>query len=86
MISCKKNFFPLAEVLEMEVLYPILSRILRDHPKVWKNWILAVTPVQTGVQEIAKALKTLDSGFRRNDTKKNEIDFFTPSPSSAGNI
>jgi len=40
---------------------------------------LGVTPVKTGVQEIAKALKTLDSGFRRNDMKKNEIDFFTPS-------
>jgi hypothetical protein len=26
------------------------------------------------------ALKTLDSGFRRNDVKKNQIDFFTPSP------
>jgi len=24
-------------------------------------------------------LKTLDSGFRRNDVKKNEINFFTPS-------
>jgi hypothetical protein len=36
--------------------------------------------VETGVQEIGKALKTLDSGFRRNDVKKTQIDFFTPSP------
>jgi len=36
--------------------------------------------VKTGVQEIGKALKTLDSGFRRNDLKKTQIDFFTPSP------
>jgi len=26
--------------------------------------------MKTGVQEVAKALKTLDSGFRRNDLKK----------------
>jgi len=39
----------------------------------------AVTPVKTGVQSIAKALKTLDSGFRRNDVKKNRTDYFTPS-------
>jgi hypothetical protein len=36
--------------------------------------------VKTGVQEIGKALKKLDSGFRRNDVKKTQIDFFTPSP------
>ena len=35
--------------------------------------------MKTGVQSIAKGLKTLDSGFRRNDVKKNEINFFTPS-------
>ena len=35
--------------------------------------------MKTGVQSIAKVLKTLDSGFRRNDVKKNEINFFTPS-------
>jgi len=35
--------------------------------------------VKTGVQSIAKVLKTLDSGFRRNDVKKNEINFFTAS-------
>jgi hypothetical protein len=35
--------------------------------------------VKTGVQSVRKALKTLDSGFRRNDAKKNQIDFFTPS-------
>jgi hypothetical protein len=35
--------------------------------------------VKTGVQSIAKVLKTLNSGFRRNDVKKNEINFFTPS-------
>jgi hypothetical protein len=36
--------------------------------------------VKTGVQSIAKTLKTLDSGFRRNDVKKNRTDFFTASP------
>jgi hypothetical protein len=35
--------------------------------------------VKTGVQSIAKALKTLDFGFRRNDVKRNQVDFFTPS-------
>jgi hypothetical protein len=29
-------------------------------------------------------LKTLDSGFRRNDVKKNEINFFTPSGEEGG--
>jgi len=37
-------------------------------------------PGETGVQSIAKGLKTLDSGFRRDDVKKSQIDFFTPSP------
>jgi hypothetical protein len=32
----------------------------------------------------AKVLKTLDSGFRRNDVKKNEINFFTPSGRKGG--
>jgi hypothetical protein len=36
--------------------------------------------VKTGVQSIAKALKTPDSGFLQNDVKKNRTDFFTPSP------
>jgi hypothetical protein len=45
-----------------------------------KKLISAVTPVKTGVQSIRKALKTLDSGFRRNDVKKSQINFFTPSP------
>jgi hypothetical protein len=40
--------------------------------------------VKTGVQSIAKALKTLDSGFRRNDVKKNRTDFFTPYPLWSG--
>jgi hypothetical protein len=40
--------------------------------------------VKTGVQSIAKALKKLDSGFRRNDVKKNRTDFFTPSPFERG--
>jgi hypothetical protein len=35
--------------------------------------------VKTGVQEIVKAWKILDSGFRRNDRKKTEPDFFTAS-------
>jgi len=51
-----------------------------------KNLIYAVTPVKTGVQSIAKALKKLDSGFRRNDVKKNRTDFFTPSPFKRGGI
>jgi len=29
-----------------------------------------VTPVKTGVQGLCKALKRLDSGFRRNDEKR----------------
>jgi hypothetical protein len=28
-----------------------------------------VTPVKTGVQRICNELKTLDSGFRRNDVR-----------------
>jgi hypothetical protein len=40
--------------------------------------------VKTGVQKIGKSLKTLDSGFRRNDGKKTQIDSFTPSPFSGG--
>jgi len=35
--------------------------------------------VKTGVQEILKASKILDSGFRRNDREKAEPDFFTAS-------
>jgi len=37
--------------------------------------------VITGVQAVLKATKILDSGFRQNDGKKTEPDFFTPSPS-----
>jgi hypothetical protein len=32
------------------------------------------------VQSIRKPVKNLDSGFRRNDAKKNQINFFTASP------
>jgi hypothetical protein len=35
--------------------------------------------VITGVQAILKASKILDSGFRRNDGKKTDPDFFTVS-------
>jgi len=42
--------------------------------------------VKTGVQAIGKALKTLDSGFRRNDEKKKRTDFFTPSPVRGGGL
>jgi hypothetical protein len=42
--------------------------------------------VKTGVQSIRKALKTLDSGFRRNDVKRSQINFFTPSPLSKGGL
>jgi hypothetical protein len=31
-----------------------------------------------------KALKELDSGFRRNDMKKNQINFFTASGGQGG--
>jgi hypothetical protein len=34
------------------------------------NFSPAHSGMKTGVQEVAKALKTLDSGFRRNDLKK----------------
>jgi hypothetical protein len=40
--------------------------------------------VKTGVQEIVKASKILDSGFRRNDRKKTEPDFFTASGGLGG--
>jgi hypothetical protein len=40
-------------------------------------WV--VTPVKTGVQAVLKGSKILDSGFRRNDGKKTQADFFTPS-------
>jgi hypothetical protein len=41
--------------------------------------------VKTGVQKIRKALKELDSGFRRNDNmKKNQINFFTASGERRG--
>jgi hypothetical protein len=42
--------------------------------------------VKTGVQEIAKAVKKLDSGFCRNDVKKTQIDFFTSSPVKGAGI
>ena len=35
--------------------------------------------IPTGVQEVFKALKILDSGLRRNDGKWTQINFFTPS-------
>jgi hypothetical protein len=35
-----------------------------------KKTLSVVTPVKTGVQEVFKYLKILDSGFRRNDGKK----------------
>jgi len=35
--------------------------------------------VKTGVQAVLKGLKILDSGFRRNDGKKTQANFFTPS-------
>jgi hypothetical protein len=35
--------------------------------------------VKTGVQAVFKASKILDSGFRRNDGKKTEPNFFTAS-------
>ncbi len=52
-----------------------------------KNCLLVVTPVKTarlsspksGVQAVLKGSKILDSGFRRNEGKKTQADFFTPS-------
>jgi len=32
--------------------------------------------VETGVQVFWKSLKTLDSGFRRNDTKRHFLTFY----------
>jgi hypothetical protein len=34
------------------------------------------TPVKTGVQRICNSLKTLDSGFRRNDGKTHLQTFY----------
>jgi len=63
--------------------------------KVWKNCLLVVTPVKlvpeclnpgTGVQPILKGFKILDSGFRRNDGKMAQVDFFTDSGGGWGNF
>jgi len=35
-----------------------------------------VTPVETGLQNFLKSLKTLDSGFRRNDRKRRFLTFY----------
>jgi hypothetical protein len=43
------------------------------------NFSPAKGGVKTGVQSVHNAPKTLDSGFRQNDVKKNQIDFLTPS-------
>jgi len=40
-----------------------------------KKLFLVVTPVQTGVQEVFKGLKKLDSGLRRNDGKERKSIF-----------
>jgi hypothetical protein len=48
------------------------------------NFSPASSGVKIGVQSIRNALKTLDSGFRRNDVKKSQINFFTPSPLEVG--
>ena len=45
------------------------------------NFSPASSGVKTGVQSVRNVLKTLDSGFRRNDVKRNQIYFFTASPS-----
>jgi hypothetical protein len=37
--------------------------------------------MKTGVQSIRHTVKTLDSGFHRNDVRKKQIDFFTASQS-----
>jgi len=40
--------------------------------------------VKTGVQAILNGFKILDSGFRRNDGKKMQADFFTASGKGRG--
>jgi hypothetical protein len=40
--------------------------------------------VETGVQEVLKASKILDSGFRRNDRKRTKPDFFIASGEEVG--
>ena len=45
--------------------------------KVRKKSTVFVSPVKTGVQSICNAMKTLDSGFLRNDVKERQPDFFT---------
>jgi hypothetical protein len=49
-----------------------------------KKLFLVVTPVKTGVQEVSKELKILDSGLRRNDGKRTQINFSTPSGGQGG--
>jgi hypothetical protein len=51
-----------------------------------KFGVLAVTPVKTGVQLVRKARKTQDSGLRRNDVKRNQINFFTASGGRRGDF
>jgi len=47
---------------------PLRERVgVRGNKKVWENYLFVVTPGKTGVQEIFKSLKILDSGVRRND-------------------
>ena len=43
------------------------------------NFSPAHSGMKTGVQSVCNAPKTQDSAFRRNDVKRNRIDFFTPS-------
>jgi hypothetical protein len=42
--------------------------------------------VKTGVQAVLKGLKILDSGFRRNDGKKTQANFFPPSGLAGGDL
>jgi len=44
-----------------------------------KNRTVFVSPVKTGVQSICNSMKTLDSGYRRNDVKQHQTNFFTAS-------
>ena len=56
------------KICQDEIL--LMSRLLDLDPK---NLLMAsrkvVTPVKTGVHRFCNSLKTLDSGFRRNDGK-----------------
>jgi hypothetical protein len=48
-------------------------------PEALKELNFSRHPGENQGEKIANALKTSDSGFRRNHLKKDQIDFFTTS-------